>query len=240
MSRRELYYRAGDLEQAANQYRVSQRVLRTLSELMSTLGAGVEARKLGKGSKNRAPTVEEKMWIETLVQVLTARCRERGPMMQRCMNGNLEDLRRKIVSAVERGMPKARAARTFSVSLSSVKRYAEKAGRGEPLAPRRAPAPYPSSTRRPEGFSRRIFERASLRQPPVSLRLRAEPRWDLTVASIAPLMSACDVKRCLNAVLRSSGKSFLAWTVNSAHTRHPKHHVLGPSYSIMQWYWTSD
>jgi len=38
------------------------------------------------------------------------------------MNGYSEDLRRKIVSAVGGGMPKARAARLFGVSLSSVKR----------------------------------------------------------------------------------------------------------------------
>ena len=59
------------------------------------------------------------------------------------MNGYSQDLRRKIVSAVERGMPKAQAARTFSVSLSSVKRYAQKAARGEPLAPKKSPGAVP-------------------------------------------------------------------------------------------------
>jgi transposase len=39
------------------------------------------------------------------------------------MNGYSEDLRRRTASAVERGMPKAQAARTFALSLSSVKRY---------------------------------------------------------------------------------------------------------------------
>ena len=48
-----------------------------------------------------------------------------------------EDLRKKIVSAVERGMPKTQAARTFGVSLSSVKRYSRLAAREEPLAPRK-------------------------------------------------------------------------------------------------------
>src|ERR687896_190883 len=43
------------------------------------------------------------------------------------MSAYSEDLRRRIVSSVEAGMPKAQAARTFSVSLSSVKRYDEKA-----------------------------------------------------------------------------------------------------------------
>ena len=59
------------------------------------------------------------------------------------MNGYSEDLRRKIVSAVDRGMPKAQAARTFGVSLSSVKRYAQKAGRGESLAPKKSPGSAP-------------------------------------------------------------------------------------------------
>jgi transposase len=59
------------------------------------------------------------------------------------MNGYSEDLRRRIVSAVGRGMPKAQAARTFSVSLSSVKRYADKAERGESLAPKKAPGSAP-------------------------------------------------------------------------------------------------
>ena len=53
------------------------------------------------------------------------------------------DLRRKIVSAIERGMPKAEAARTFGVGISTVKRYATKAQRGEPLAPGKAPGKRP-------------------------------------------------------------------------------------------------
>jgi hypothetical protein len=52
------------------------------------------------------------------------------------MNGYSEDLRPRIVSAVGRGMPKAQAARTFSVSLSSVKRYADWSS---PLARTRLP-----------------------------------------------------------------------------------------------------
>src|SRR3954447_18329306 len=41
------------------------------------------------------------------------------------MNAYSEDLRRKIIEALRRGMGKSQAARTFSVSLSSVKRYAK-------------------------------------------------------------------------------------------------------------------
>ncbi len=50
------------------------------------------------------------------------------------------DLREKIVDAVlGRGMPKEEAARTFGVSVSSVKRYVEKAQKGESLSPKKAP-----------------------------------------------------------------------------------------------------
>jgi transposase len=59
------------------------------------------------------------------------------------MSGYSVDLRRRIVSAVEGGMSKAQAGRTFSVSLSSVKRYVEKAHRGESLAPKKRPGSAP-------------------------------------------------------------------------------------------------
>jgi transposase len=55
------------------------------------------------------------------------------------MRAYSEDLRKKIVTAIERGMPKAQAARLFDVSLSSVKRYAGSARRGEPLTPKTSP-----------------------------------------------------------------------------------------------------
>jgi transposase len=59
------------------------------------------------------------------------------------MSGYSVDLRRRIVSSVEGGMSKAQAARTFSVSLSSVKRYVDKAERGESLAPKKRPGSSP-------------------------------------------------------------------------------------------------
>ena len=59
------------------------------------------------------------------------------------MNGYSEDLRQKVVSAVGGGMSKALAARTFGVSLSSVKRYVDKARRGESLAPKKSPGSAP-------------------------------------------------------------------------------------------------
>jgi transposase len=78
------------------------------------------------------------------------------------MSGYSEDLRTRIVSAVEGGMSKAQAARTFSVSLSSVKRYVNnKAERAESLALRRRdPALLRSSTRRRISYSKTTSESA--------------------------------------------------------------------------------
>jgi transposase len=54
------------------------------------------------------------------------------------MRAYSEDLRKKTVAAVERGMSKAQAARTFDVSLSSVKRYSRIAREGGSLEPRKS------------------------------------------------------------------------------------------------------
>ncbi len=48
-----------------------------------------------------------------------------------------EDLRTRIVKAVQEGMSKSGAARLFGVSLSSVKRYVRIADRGSSLEPRK-------------------------------------------------------------------------------------------------------
>jgi transposase len=56
----------------------------------------------------------------------------------RRMRAYSEDLRKKIVAAIERGMSKAQAARLFDVSLSSVKRYSRTAREGGSLEPRKS------------------------------------------------------------------------------------------------------
>jgi transposase len=53
------------------------------------------------------------------------------------MKAYSEDLRQKIVAALERGTPEAQAARLFGVSLSSVKRYARKVRRRDSLVPKK-------------------------------------------------------------------------------------------------------
>jgi transposase len=55
----------------------------------------------------------------------------------RAMKPYSEDLRLRIVKALQVGTSKSAAARLFSVSLSSVKRYAKIAERGESLEPRK-------------------------------------------------------------------------------------------------------
>lgn len=53
------------------------------------------------------------------------------------MKAYSEDLRQKVVQAVERGTSKSQAARLFGISLSSVKRYTRLANQGESLTPRK-------------------------------------------------------------------------------------------------------
>jgi transposase len=83
------------------------------------------------------------------------------------MNAYSEDLRHlrpKIVSAVERGMSKTQAARTFNVSLSSVKRYVNKAVHGESLAPKKSPG----SSQKLDEKARKLLE-DDLRERPFPL-----------------------------------------------------------------------
>jgi transposase len=56
------------------------------------------------------------------------------------MDAYSEDLRKKIVQAVERrGVKKGEVARLFGVILSSVKRYVRKVRQGRSLSPGKAP-----------------------------------------------------------------------------------------------------
>ena len=86
------------------------------------------------------------------------------------MKAYSEDLRRKIVDAIERGMPKAEAARTFGVGISTVKRYATKAQRGESLAPGKAPG---KRSKMDQKVSK-LLEDDLLERPFVTLQQRCE------------------------------------------------------------------
>ena len=86
------------------------------------------------------------------------------------MKAYSEDLRRKIVEAVERGMPKGEAAKTFGVGVSSVKRYAAAAREGRTLAPKKRPGSRPKL----DEAARRLLEADLDERPAASLPQRRE------------------------------------------------------------------
>ncbi len=82
------------------------------------------------------------------------------------MKAYSEDLRTKILEAVDRGMPKSEAAKTFGVSRSSVKRYAAARREGRPLAPRKHPGSKPKLDQR----ARKILQADVDRRPAATLK----------------------------------------------------------------------
>jgi len=88
------------------------------------------------------------------------------------MDAYSEDLRRKIVNAIEqRGMGQSEVARTFDVSLSSVKRYVRKFRQGRSLSPGKAPGKHPTID---EPARRGLLEEDLKERPFVALRERCE------------------------------------------------------------------
>ena len=94
------------------------------------------------------------------------------------MNAYSEDLREKIIEALRRGMGKSEAASTFSVSLSSVKRYAKLAEEGCPLAPKKRPGSKPKLDER----SSKLLEEDLKERPFITLQQRCE--YLRTIASL--------------------------------------------------------
>jgi transposase len=87
------------------------------------------------------------------------------------MNAYSEDLRKKIVEAVEeRGMPKIEAARTFGVGISSLKRYVATYREGRSLAPKKRPGSKPKLD---EG-ARKLLEVDLEERPAATLPQRRE------------------------------------------------------------------
>jgi len=86
------------------------------------------------------------------------------------MNAYSEDLRNKIIEALQRGMTKSEAARTFSVSRSPVKRYAKLAEEGRPLAPKKRPGSKPKM----DETARRLLEVDVEERPSATLSERRE------------------------------------------------------------------
>ena len=84
------------------------------------------------------------------------------------MKAYSEDLRKKILEAVDRGMTKSEAAKTFGVSRSSVKRYAAARREGRPLTPKKHPGSKPKLDER----ARKILEADVEHRPAISLKER--------------------------------------------------------------------
>ena len=97
------------------------------------------------------------------------------------MNAYSEDLRRKIVEALGRGTGKSEAARTFSVSLSSIKRYAKLAEEGRSLAPKKRPGSAPKLDEK----AMKLLEEDLTERPFVSLRERCEYIEAMTGLSVS-------------------------------------------------------
>jgi transposase len=84
------------------------------------------------------------------------------------MKAYSEDLRKKIVAAVERGMTKAQAARLFDVSLSSVKRYARSVRQGDSLTPKKSPGRPPKANEK----ARALLEKDVEERPSATISQR--------------------------------------------------------------------
>jgi transposase len=100
-----------------------------------------------------------------------------------------EDLRVRIVTAVEEGISKSAAAHLFRVSLSSVKRYMRIAGRGDSLAPRKGGGRPPKT----DETTRRLLEEDVHERPAATISDRRRFLESITGKSL----SVSTVKRLL-------------------------------------------
>jgi len=116
------------------------------------------------------------------------------------MNAYSEDLREKIIEALRRGMGKSEAARTFSVSLSSVKRYAKLAEEGRSLTPKKRAGWKPKIDER----ASKLLEEDIKERPFITLQQRCE--YLLTIASLEVSRSTvCRAIKRMNSTRKKGG-----------------------------------
>ena len=113
-----------------------------------------------------------------------------------------EDLRTRIVQAVEGGTSKSAAARLFGVSLSSVKRYLRLAERGMSLAPRKGGGRPPKTDQTTD----KLLEEDVKERPAASVAERCR----FLERTTGKVLSASTVKRLLKR-LGFSRKNGLLW-----------------------------
>ena len=99
----------------------------------------------------------------------------------RCMKAYSEDLRAKILQAVDRGMPKSEAARSFGVSRSSVKRYAAARREGKSLAPKKHPGSKPKLDER----ASKLLEAHVEERPAITLKDRCRFLKEMVGVSVS-------------------------------------------------------
>jgi transposase len=97
------------------------------------------------------------------------------------MKAYSEDLRTKILEALDRGMPKSEAARAFGVSRSSVKRYAAARREGRSLAPRKHPGSKPKLDER----ARKLLEADVEERPAITLEDRCRFLKEMAGVSVS-------------------------------------------------------
>jgi transposase len=119
-----------------------------------------------------------------------------------------EDLRVRIVAAVEGGTTKSEAARLFGVSSSSVKRYCRLAAYEEPLAPRKGGGRPPKTNAAIE----RLLEEDVSRRPYAAVReraafLRAASGVGLSVSTVRRLLRRLGFSQKNGAWVRQSATS---------------------------------
>ena len=100
-----------------------------------------------------------------------------------------EDLRERIVKALEAGASKSGAARLFGVSLSSVKRYARIVGRGDPLKPTKGGRPPPKT----DQTTRKLLEEDVKDRPAATVA----DRWRFLHSTAGNTLSDSTVLRLL-------------------------------------------
>src|ERR671920_1095213 len=118
------------------------------------------------------------------------------------MKAYSEDLRRKIVDALKRGMSKSEAAGLFGVSLSSVKRFARMDRDGVSLAPKKPPGRPPKGT----DATRRLLVADLAERPAASAPDRRRYLERMTGES----MSASTVRRLVKRLGHSRKKDHLS------------------------------
>jgi len=97
------------------------------------------------------------------------------------MKAYSEDLRKKILQAVDRGMPKSEAARTFGVSRSSVKRYAAARREGRSLTPKKHPGSKPKLDEK----ARKLLEADVQQRPAITLKERCRFLEEMVDVSVS-------------------------------------------------------